>query len=93
MLCIIFYPVEPFNIKAKLADKPIDASGQSIEELAEFYMTLFADDSPWARKQLAQSFFVSVRIEDQHASVTFDPALSAEHQRVSLKEAMTAASE
>ncbi len=85
--------LERDQIKAKLADKPIHTSAQSIEELADFYMTLFADDSPWARKQLAQSFIISVRIEGQQASVTFDPALSAEHQHLSLKDAMTAASE
>ncbi|MBI3319925.1 MAG: recombinase family protein [Candidatus Omnitrophica bacterium] len=85
--------LERDQIKAKLADKPIHTSAQSIEELADFYMTLFADDSPWARKQLAQSFIISLRVEGQDASVTFDPALSAEHQRLSLKDAMTAASE
>jgi len=81
------------QLKATLAAKSVRASAQDIEKLVEFYVKLFQDDSFWAKKQVMQNFVVSVRIKGAEAQIAYDPAFTAARQRLSLREALTAASD
>jgi len=81
------------QLKTTLTAKSLRASKQDIEKLVEFYVRLFQDDSFWARKQAIQNFVAAVRIKGAEAHVTYDPAFTAAKQRLSLREALTAASD
>ncbi len=81
------------QLKATLAAKSIRASEQDIEKLVEFYAKLLQDESSWAKKQVVQYLVVSVKIKGAEAQITYDPALTAARQRLSLREALTAASD
>ncbi len=78
--------LERDQLKAVLAAKPIKPSKQAIREWVEFFEALFADQSALARKTFVQSLIVSITIDARYATVTYNPSLTLERDRIDLRD-------